>query len=188
MVVHADDMVLEFLANGFEEIEALTPVDVLRRAGIEVKTVSLNDTDLVHGAHGIEVHADITASDLGDNIAPDMVILPGGMPGASNLDGSPVVDSYLKKTSSCGGYIAAICAAPMVLGRRGLLSGRNAVCYPGFEKELRGARISEKKVVVDDKVITAAGMGVALEFALTLVRVLKGEEASEAIRASVIAK
>ena len=123
-------MVYLLLAEGFEEIEALTPLDILRRAGIEVKTVAVG-ANPVRGAHGIPVVADITAD--GADAAPLGLILPGGMPGAKHLDASPLTDRLIAATLEAGGHIGAICAAPMVLGRRGLLSGRRAVCFPGFD-------------------------------------------------------
>ncbi|MBQ9098432.1 MAG: DJ-1/PfpI family protein [Clostridia bacterium] len=178
-------MIYLFLANGFEEIEALCPLDLLRRAGLEVTTVGIGG-DAVCGAHGITVHADIPEGMYADS-TPDMIILPGGMPGSKHLDESRTVDMALKAALRHDAYIAAICAAPMVLGHRGLLEGKTAICYPGFEKELTGATISDKKVVRDGKIITAAGMGVALEFGLELVKALKGEEAAKALRTAVLA-
>ena len=178
-------MVYMFLANGFEEIEALCPLDLLRRAGVEVTTVGIGG-DMIRGAHGITVQADIPEGLFAD-AAPEMVILPGGMPGSKNLDESRTVDTVLKVAARRGAYIAAICAAPMVLGHRGLLQGKEAICYPGFEKELTGAEISNKKVVRDGNIITAAGMGVALEFGLKLVEVLKGKQVADDLRRAVIA-
>ncbi|MBQ8341092.1 MAG: DJ-1/PfpI family protein [Clostridia bacterium] len=178
-------MIYMFLANGFEEIEALCPLDLLRRAGLEVTTVGIGG-DAICGSHGITVNADIPEGMFAD-ANPDMVILPGGMPGSKNLDASRTVDMALKAAARRGAYIAAICAAPFVLGRRGLLTGKEAICYPGFENELTGAKISDKKVVRDGNIITAAGMGVALDFGLELVKALKGEEAAKALRAAVLA-
>ena len=133
-------MIIEFLADGFEEIEALTPVDILRRAGCDVKCVSVNKTKTVVGAHGIKVEADITAEEAERlALSPEMIILPGGMPGAKNLDESDIVDAFIKKAEKNGSYLAAICASPMILGKRGILSGKRATCFPGFEKYLTGA-------------------------------------------------
>ena len=174
-------MIYLFLAEGFEEVEALCPLDVIRRAGLEITTVGI-----VRGSHGICVKADITDRDYSD-AAPDAVILPGGMPGTLNLDASAVVHGALDSAVLNGKYIAAICAAPMILGKRGLLSGKSAICYPGFEDKLVGARISDKRVVKDGKIITAAGMGVALEFGLEIVSALLGKEASDKIRKGVMA-
>ena len=178
-------MVYLFLANGFEEIEALCPLDLLRRAGVEVTTVGVG-SDTVMGSHGIPVIADIPEGMFADS-NPEMIILPGGMPGSKNLDESRVVDMALTAASRKGALIAAICAAPMVLGHRGLLQGKEAICFPGFEKELTGATISKKRVVRDGNIITAAGMGVALEFGLELVAALKGRDVAETLRKTVLA-
>ena len=140
-------MVYLFLANGFEEIEALTPLDVLRRAGVEVTTVGIGGVS-VTGAHGIRVEADIPDVMYAD-AAPEAVILPGGMPGAKNLDESRVVDAAVRAAAKRGAVLAAICAAPMVLGHKGLLNGKTAICYPGFETELTGAEIADTRVVQD---------------------------------------
>lgn len=178
-------MIYLFLANGFEEIEALCPLDLLRRAGLEVTTVGVGG-EYIRGAHGITVQADIPDTLFAD-ACPDMVILPGGMPGATNLDASRAVDAAVRVAAKRGAYLAAICAAPLVLGRRGLLAGKRAICFPGFEQELTGAEIATERVVRDGKIITAAGMGVALEFGLALVAALKGEEAAAALRRAVLA-
>lgn len=178
-------MIYLFLANGFEEIEALCPLDLLRRAGLPVTTVGIGG-DMITGAHGITVAADIPEGMYIDS-TPDMLILPGGMPGAKNLDESRVVDTALRAASRNGSYLAAICAAPMVLGHRGLLEGKEATCFPGFEEHLTGATISEQRVVRDGRIITGAGMGVALDFGLALVEALKGKEAAEALRRAVLA-
>ena len=179
-------MVYMFLANGFEEIEALCPLDLLRRAGVEVTTVGLNGAETVMGAHGICVHADLPDTMFLDS-RPEMIILPGGMPGSKNLDESRVVDTALRAASANGAFLAAICAAPMVLGHRGYLKNKTAVCFPGFEGELDGATVSDKRVVRDGNVITAAGMGVALDFGLELVAALKGKDAAEQLRRAVLA-
>lgn len=179
-------MVYLFLANGFEEIEALTPLDVLRRAGVPVTTVGV-DGDSIIGAHGIRVQADIPDTMYRDS-SPDMIILPGGMPGAENLDNSRVVDVALRAAANNNGYLCAICAAPMVLGKRGYLTGKRAVCYPGFEQYLEGARVTDARMECDGRVITAKGMGVALEFGLALVEALCGKQKAEQIAASVFAE
>lgn len=179
-------MVYMFLANGFEEVEALCPLDLLRRAGVEVTTVGVGGESVV-GTHGIVVGADIPEIMYRDS-APEMIILPGGMPGAENLDNSRIVDSAIRVASRNGGYLAAICAAPMILGKRGLLAGKRAVCFPGFENYLEGAEIEQSKTVVrDGNIITAKGMGAAFEFGLVLVEALKGKEVAERIRVSVFA-
>ena len=178
-------MIYLFLANGFEEVEALCPLDLLRRAGVEVTTVGVGG-DMIVGAHGIAVQADIPEALYRDS-RPEMVILPGGLPGADNLDASRTVDAALRAAASNGGYLAAICAAPKLLGKRGYLQGKRAICYPGFEDRLTGAVISSERVAVDGRIITAAGMGVATEFGLALVRALKGEAAADKIRAAILA-
>lgn len=177
-----------FLAEGFEEVEALCPLDILRRAGLEVTTVGIGGKDVIRGAHGIIVHTDIPDIMYRDS-SPDMLILPGGMPGSKNLDESRIVDSALRAASRKGAYLAAICAAPMVLGKRGLLEGKNAVCFPGFEEYLKGAAVdTEKTVVRDGNVITAKGMGAAFDFGLELVKCFKNDGIAENIRESVFAK
>ena len=177
-------MIYMFLANGFEETEALAPLDLLIRAGADIKTVAVGcDGKSVVGAHGIKVEADIGEDEaVYENI--DMVILPGGMPGATNLDESDTVEKMLAYASDNGAYLAAICAAPMILGKRGHLVGKRATCYPGFEEYLLGALTTPEKVVRDGKVITAVGMGAALEFGLVLIEALFGKEAAEKIKTS----
>lgn len=177
-----------FLADGFEEVEALCPLDILRRAGFEVTTVGIGGKDVIRGAHGIIVHADIPDVMYRDS-TPEMLILPGGMPGSKNLDESRIVDSALRAAARKGAYLAAICAAPMVLGKRGYLEGKKAVCFPGFEEHLIGATVDgEKAVIRDGNVITAKGMGAAFDFGLELVRALKDDGTAEKIRDSVFAK
>ena len=178
-------MIYMFLANGFEEVEALCPLDLLRRVGLQVTTVGVGG-DMIVGSHGIAVQADMPDTMYRD-AKPEMVILPGGMPGTLNLDGSRTVDAALKAAVSNGAYLAAICAAPMVLGKRGYLAGKRAICFPGFEEHLTDAEIASERVVTDGKVITAAGMGVALEFGLALVAALKGQETADELRRAVLA-
>ena len=177
-------MIITLLANGFEEIEALTPVDILRRAGLNVLTCSIGDRE-VFGAHGIKVVADICPDEL-DPTEVDMLILPGGMPGATNLDASPLTDTLIDAVLTNGGRLAAICAAPLVLGRRGLLKGKRATCYPGFEDELVGATATGEGVVTDGNITTSKGMGVALRFALELVRLTVGEDKAKEISAAIM--
>ena len=174
-----------FLAEGFEEIEALCPLDLLRRAGLDVRTVGIGSKN-VTGAHGITVVADITDKEYTYS-SPEMIFLPGGMPGTLNLEASEVVRNAITLAAAENKYIAAICAAPSILGKMGLLDGKEAICYPGFEDKLMGARISDKKVVTDGKILTAAGMGVALDLGLEMIRILKGEKESQALRHGVIA-
>ena len=177
-------MVVLFLADGFEEIEALTPLDLLRRVGVEVVTVGVGGKSIT-GSHGITVIADTDTLPEGDM---DMVILPGGMPGAANLDAAPTVADALARAKAAGGYLCAICAAPMVLGHQGYLVGKRAVCFPGFEEELTGAEIVPDAFVVrDGDIITAKGMGSALDFGLVLVAALKDEGTARDLRAAVMA-
>lgn len=178
-------MIYLFLANGFEEVEALCPLDLLRRAGLAVTTVGVGG-DVIVGAHGIAVQADIPDTLFRDS-KPDMIILPGGMPGTKNLDESRTVDAALRAANATGAYLAAICAAPMVLGKRGYLKGKEATCFPGFEEYLEGATLSKARVVTDGRTVTAAGMGVAMEFGLALVALLQGKEAAERLRSAVLA-
>lgn len=179
-------MIYMFLANGFEEVEALTPLDLLRRAGVEVKTVGVG-SEFITGAHGITVKADMLDKDFSDE-APDMVILPGGMPGTTNLDASDALHSALSSAVASNARIAAICAAPMILGKLGLLKGKKATSYPGFEKYLDGAEFCPRTVVTDGNITTAAGMGVALDFGLELVSLLRGKDTAESLRDAVIAR
>ena len=184
-------MVIVFLAHGFEEIEALAPIDLLRRAGVEVLTVAVEEGGAkgreVMGAHGIPVLADVAEADFVLPADVDMVILPGGMPGSTNLDNSPVVDRVLRDAKEKGAYLAAICAAPLVLGHRGYLNGLRATCYPGFEDQLGTAQhVKEITVVRDGKIITAPGMGCAQQFGLALVEILRGADEAERIRRSIM--
>ena len=178
-------MVYFFIAEGFEEIEALCPLDLLRRAGVEVKTVGIGGNKIT-GAHGITVETDIADTEFSYD-SPEMIFLPGGMPGTLNLAASDVVRYAIEKANADGAYIFAICAAPMILGERGFLDGKEAICYPGFEEKLIGAKVSDKTVVLDGKIATAKGMGVALEFGLLAVSVLCGEKVAADLRVAVIA-
>lgn len=180
-------MTYVFLADGFEEIEALTPVDILRRAGVNVKTVGVTGKNVV-GAHGISVEADMTVEDasmLCEKL--DMVVLPGGLPGADNLRASALTIEFIERAHRCGAFVGAICAAPRILGELGILEGRRAVCYPGFEKYLKGAKFVSSPVVRDGNVITSVGMGAAVEFALALVSALVSEDEASKIRKGIIA-
>lgn len=176
-------MVLVLLANGFEEIEALSPVDLLRRAGVDVRTVGVSGP-IAEGAHGISVTCDSLPEDI-DLDKVTMAIFPGGMPGATNLDASPFTDEVIAAVTKTGGRLAAICAAPLVLGRRGLLNGKRATCYPGFEGELVGAEVVNRSVVTDGNITTARGMGVATEFGLELISLTCGEDAAKKISRAI---
>ena len=170
-------MIIVLLAEGFEEIEALTPVDVLRRESFEVKTVGVTGKT-VTGSHGIPVIADALPEEI-DLSKVEMAVFPGGMPGSLNLDSSEYTDKVISAVLSHGGRIAAICAAPLVFGRRGLLENKRATCFPGFEGELRGATATGEDFVTDGNITTGKGMTVSLDFARELVRVLKIKESGE---------
>ncbi len=165
-------MVYVFLADGFEEIEALATVDILRRAGFRVTTVGVNKNEIV-GSHGIKVTTDIKT---GEYAAIDLeaVVLPGGMPGTRNLVVNATVCNAAKQALKDGKLVAAICAAPSILGHMGLLRGRKATCYPGFEKELIGCDYQNSALVVDENIITAKGAGTVFEFAFAIVDRLTG--------------
>ena len=180
-------MVYIFLANGFEEIEALFPLDLLRRAGIDVTTVAVGNSKTVTGAHGISVVADITESEL-DKSAIEAVILPGGMPGTTNLDCSDIVQSTIKVAIDMDKLVCAICAAPSILGKKGYLRDKKATCFPGFEQYLDGAIFSDERVVRDGNFITSKGMGCAAEFGLAIIDALLGAEKSNEIEKSAFIK
>ena len=180
-------MVYLFLAEGFEEIEALCVLDLLRRAGVETKTVGVTGKT-VSGSHNIPVVCDVTENEININDDFDMIILPGGLPGSDNLHASKVVDAFINKAIENDKLICAICAAPYILGVRGLLKGKKATCYPGFENRLEGAICQDTGVVRDGKIITARAMGSATDFALEIIEALLGKEAREKIRASIIYK
>lgn len=182
-------MIYMFLAEGFEEIEALCPLDLMRRAGLEVTTVGVGG-EFVTGAHAITVRADITDSEYRASAAAneiDMIFLPGGMPGTLNLAESEIVIDAVRSAAEDKKYIAAICAAPSILGDMSLLMGKEAICYPGFEKRLLGATISDARVVLDGNILTAAGMGAALDMGLAIVEMFCGEERASSLRSAVIA-
>lgn len=162
-----------FLADGFEDIEALAPVDILRRGGIDVKTVSINATDMVASAHGVQVKADMMFADA-DFSDADLLMLPGGMPGAKNLDEHEGVRAALVRHAEQQKLIGAICAAPMVLGHLGLLRGKRATCYPGFETELDGATYTAEPCTTDGNIITGKGPGASFAYAYRLLEELKG--------------
>lgn len=165
------DLIYILLAEGFEEIEAVTPADILRRLGLNTLFIGVSSKQ-VKGAHGIEITSDATLKKVKNEI-PAALILPGGMPGAKNLDLNSDVRDLVLSTNESGGIIAAICAAPMVIGRLGLLKGKNAVCYPGFEEHLTGANILSRSVVRDGNIITALGPGAAADFSFEIGTALK---------------
>lgn len=176
-----------FLANGFEEIEALTVVDMLRRKSILCDMVSINEEKNVAGSHGIKVLADKTISDISFEDY-DALILPGGMPGTKNLEADGYLMSRFDSFYSENKLICAICAAPSIFGHRGYLKGKKATCYPGFETELEGANFVKEPVVKDGNVITSRGMGTAIEFGAEIVGEFLGEEEKEALLKAIVYK
>ncbi len=177
-------MIYVFLAPGFEEIEALAVVDVLRRAELDVLTVGVGE-DFVIGSHQIPVAADISEKALILDDTIEAIVLPGGMPGTLNLEKSPVVQKAIDWAVENNKLICAICAAPSILGHKGLLNGKKATCFPGFEEELFGAEVSNEFVVKDDNFITAKGMGSAVEFGLRIAEILTNPLEIKKIRASL---
>jgi 4-methyl-5(b-hydroxyethyl)-thiazole monophosphate biosynthesis len=170
-----------FLANGFEDIEALIPVDVLRRGGVEVVTVSVvKGSQVVETAHRVRIEADKLFADC-DFSDADLLMLPGGMPGASNLNNHEGVRQALLKQHAAGKRVAAICAAPLVLGGLGILRGKRATCYPGFEQTLEGATYTGELCTVDGNVTTGEGPAAAFPFAYSLLAQLKDEQTAQQI-------
>lgn len=183
-------MTLCFLADGFEEAEALVPVDLLRRAGVKVLLVGVGDRS-VCGSHGISVTCDIRIQELDPDHLPEpveMILLPGGMPGTENLYQSSLVRQWVKDAFAGGLWVGAICAAPSIPGRMGLLEGRRATCYPGFESYLTNAQYTGSFLECDGRLVTAKGMGVAHEFGLKLIECLKGSEAAAQIKAAAMCR
>ncbi|MDD2611471.1 MAG: DJ-1/PfpI family protein [Bacteroidales bacterium] len=176
-----------FLAPGFEEIEAITIIDILRRAGLNVSSVSITGDLHVVGAHGIAIEADCLYPEIDFDEAA-MLILPGGQPGTKNLNVHEGLKAALSNFAKAGKPLAAICAAPMILGQLGILEGKEATCYPGNEVHLKGATLSKKRVVRDGSVITAAGPGLAIKFALEIVNFFLGEEKAEEISKDLLLK
>lgn len=168
---------LLFLTDGFEEIEALATVDILRRAGIVVTTVSTTGKVNVVGKNAVEVKADALFEEVFKDDA-DMLIIPGG-PGVANLDKHQGLKELIKEYNQKGKWIAAICAAPTILGKLGLLEEKNAICYPGCENDLTRAKLLDLPVVVDGNIITSKGPGTAFQFAFKIVEILKGKEKAE---------
>lgn len=174
-----------FLADGFEEIEGLTVADILRRAGVQVYTVSMTGEKTIHGSHQIDVQADCLFEEM-DFSQTEMLVLPGGMPGTRNLMNHKGLQELLRAYHENGRYIAAICAAPSIFGRLGFLKGRKACCYPTFEEKLEGAEVVQDPVSVDGHIITSRGMGTAIPFALKLTALLCGEEKADEISRAII--
>lgn len=174
-----------FFAQGFEEIEALTVVDLLRRAGIETLMVSVTGEKTVTGSHGISVGMDALLGEV-DFDELDMIVLPGGMPGTRGLEACALLMERLEEFNSRGKYISAICAAPSILGHRGMLKGRNACSFPEYESHLEGAKVTGNPVEVSGHIITARGMGCAIDFGLAIVERYQGKEAAEALAAKIV--
>ncbi len=174
-----------FMADGCEEIEGLTVVDIVRRAGIDITTISISDKKEVAGAHGITFLADEKKGEV-DFSTLDGIVLPGGMPGTINLGADETVDKVIREFAAGGKLVAAICAAPSVLGQAGLLNGKHATSYPGFEPKLTGAVTSENPVVQDGNVITSRGMGTAIAFALEIVSYFTDKKTADKLAESII--
>jgi 4-methyl-5(b-hydroxyethyl)-thiazole monophosphate biosynthesis len=174
-----------FLAEGFEEVEALAVVDILRRSGLGCTTASIMETKEVAGSHQIIVHADCLLDEV-DFSSADMLILPGGMPGTTNLGTCKPLTEQLKVFHEKGKMLGAICAAPGVLGQNGILKGKKAACYPGCEKNLTGADVVCTEVAVDGNVITSRGMGTAIPFGLAIVEHFLGKEVMEKLKKSIV--
>ncbi|MCD7717299.1 MAG: DJ-1/PfpI family protein [Lachnospiraceae bacterium] len=174
-----------FLADGFEEIEGLTVVDLLRRAGIETQMVSVMEGKDIIGSHGIELKADLTFDEI-DAAAVQLFVLPGGMPGTKYLAAHEGLAALLKEQSAAGKKIAAICAAPSVLGGLGLLNGRTATSYPGFEGQLAGAAVTMNPVEISGNVTTSRGMGTAIPFGLALVAQMRDQNTADRLSESII--
>lgn len=172
-----------FFADGFEEVEAIATLDVIRRAGIEIESVGIG-SDKITGSHNITVLCDKTDSEISTDYISG-IILPGGMPGTTNLLESAVVNKFIDYCSENNLLICAICAAPMILGRKGLLNGKKAICFPGFEDELVGAEISTDFVCRDNNIITSKGMGSAINFGLEIVSAIKDRETANKLKATL---
>ncbi len=174
-----------FLAEGFEEIEALTVVDMLRREEMDIKMVSITGKEIVTGSHNISVKADILF-EKADFTKTDMLILPGGMPGTENLRAFSPLKDLICLFQREGKKLAAICAAPTVFGDLGILEGKRACCYPGMESQLKGAKVTEEKVEIDGNVITSRGMGTAIPFGAAIIEIYKGKEAALNLKKKIV--
>lgn len=178
-------MIYVFLAQGFEEVEALAPIDLLRRCGKEVITVGVNDNIIV-GSHNIPIVTDTITQEIKLDDTLEMIILPGGMPGTINLENNPAVQEAIDFCLKNDKFIGAICAAPSILGHKGILKNKKAVCFEGFENQLEGADVSKDSVMADGNIITARGAGVAVQFGLKLVEVLISKERSDTLKAAIL--
>jgi protein deglycase len=175
------------LAEGFEEIEAVNIIDVLRRAEINVKVVSITNNLEVTGSHGIKIIADKLFQEVNYNLI-DMIILPGGMPGATNLNNHLGLREQILNFYDTKKLLGAICAAPLVFGNLGILKNKNTTCYPGFENQLHGAIATGENIEVADNIITGKGAGVAIDFALKIVEIIKGKELANKLAQKMIVK
>ena len=183
-IINKKDMakVFQFMANGFEDSEALIPVDVLRRGGVDIKTVSIYDTNIVESAHGVQMVTDLTFEEAEPMLKDaDLLMLPGGMPGATNLNEHEGLKKALVAQAEAGKMVSAICAAPLVLGGLGILKGKRATCYPGFEQTLEGAEYTEDLWTIDGNIITGEGPAAALPYAYSLLALLVSEEAAREV-------
>ena len=178
-------MVYVHLATGFEEVEALTVIDLMRRAGIKVKSVSITGDKRVMGTHDIPVEADLVYEEA-DYSECEMIVLPGGLPGADYLGEHKGLCDQIRSFAENDKYLAAICAAPQVFGAQGILEGKMATIYPSMESCLTGAQPQDEIVVVDGKIITSMGPATAMPFALKLIEILKGKETSEAVASGLL--
>lgn len=174
-----------FFANGYEEIEALTVVDLTRRAGIETWMVSITEEKNVTGSHGITVSMDKTLKEIDFNEV-EMIVLPGGMPGTLNLEACEPLMEKVKEFDKAGKYISAICAAPTVFGHLGLLNGRKACCYPDMEDGLVGAEVTYESTAVSDHILTSRGMGTAIDFGLQIIARFQGREAADEMAKKIV--
>ncbi len=174
------------LAEGFEEIEAVSIIDVLRRAEIETLVVSVTEKPEVTGSHGIKITADQLFEAV-DYKTVEMIVLPGGMPGAQNLKNHNALGEQILQFNKSGKPLGAICAAPMVLGNLGILANQKATCFPGFEDQLTGAQVTAEDVVTSGKIVTGRGPGVAIKFALKIVETIKGKELADELGKKMIA-
>ena len=179
--------VYQFLATGFEEIEALIPLDIMRRGGVEVVNVSVTGSRVVEGAHGVKIEADVLIEDA-DFADADLLMLPGGLPGATNLNVHEGVKKALVEHNVRGRMIGAICAAPMVLGGLGMLEGKRATCYPGFEKYLDGAEYTNELCTVDGNITTGEGPAAALPYAYTLLAALTDAKTADGVAEGMMYK
>ena len=174
-----------FLAEGFEEMEAMFPLDIMRRGGLNVKTVSVTGNKTVISSHQVPIVADLLFEELKEEDV-EMIVLPGGLPGATNLDAHAGLDKLIMSFAAAGKPLAAICAAPSVLGQAGLLNGYKATCYPGFEQFLTGATVTGDNVTVDRNITTGKGPGAAISFATAIITQIAGEEKAREVTSGML--